>query len=133
MNYGYQISSIFIGSPDTGYQLIYLLYLKWSRNASAIKRAENHFCHFCSSEKKWLTKQFWAGINRGRNGWFSRQYMKELLILEFLVKHLFYSGLLRASLGITSYPARPRTCRIISRSITIPSSARLRDQSGRFY
>ena len=129
MNYGYQISSIFIGSPDTGYQLIYLLYLKWSRNASAVKRAENIFA---ALRKNGRQKQFWAGINRGRNGWFSRQYMEELLILEFLLKHLFYSGLLRASLGITLFPARPRACRIISRSITIPSSARLRDQSGRF-
>ena len=32
-----------IGLPDTGYQFIYLLYLIWTRNASAIKRAENIF------------------------------------------------------------------------------------------
>ena len=31
----------FIGSPDTGNQFIYLLYLIWSRNGSAIKRAES--------------------------------------------------------------------------------------------
>ena len=29
LNYGYQISRIFIGSLDTGYQFIYLLYLIW--------------------------------------------------------------------------------------------------------
>ena len=37
LNYGYQVSSIFIGSPDTGYQLIYLHYQIWSMNASANK------------------------------------------------------------------------------------------------
>ena len=43
MNYRYQISSIFIGSSDIGYQFIYLLYLIWSRNVSAIKGAESIF------------------------------------------------------------------------------------------
>ena len=37
LNYVCQISSIFIGSPDTGYQLIYLHYQIWSMNASANK------------------------------------------------------------------------------------------------
>ena len=43
LNYRYQISSIFIASSDTGYQFIYLLYLIWSRNTSALNRAENIF------------------------------------------------------------------------------------------
>ena len=41
--------------------------------------------------------------------------MEELLILEFLIKQLFYSGLAEykmiitnSALSITSYPARPR-------------------------
>ena len=54
LNYGYQISSIFIGSLDTGYQLVYLLYLIWSRNASAIKRAAENI--FAALRKKWPTK-----------------------------------------------------------------------------
>ena len=33
VNYGYQISSIVIGSLDTSYQFMYLLYLIWLRNA----------------------------------------------------------------------------------------------------
>ena len=39
LNYGYHISSIFIGSLDTGYQLIYLHYQIWSTNASANKES----------------------------------------------------------------------------------------------
>ena len=37
LNYGYQISGIFIGSPDTGYQLIYLHYQIRSMNTSSNK------------------------------------------------------------------------------------------------
>ena len=37
VNYGYQISSIFIGSRDTGYQLMYLQYQIWSMNSSTNK------------------------------------------------------------------------------------------------
>ena len=64
LNYGYQISSIFIGSPDTGYQFIYLLYLIWSRNAEAKKRAENIFA---ALRKNGRQKPFWIGIDRARN------------------------------------------------------------------
>ena len=62
LNYGYQISSIFIGLLDTGYRFIHLLYLIWSKNMSAIKQAENIFAPL---RKKWSTKQtpFWTGIN----------------------------------------------------------------------
>ena len=37
LTYGYQISGIFIGSPDTGYQLIYLHYQIRSMNTSSNK------------------------------------------------------------------------------------------------
>ena len=61
------MSSIFIGSPDTGYQFIYLLYLTclqlWEKMAD-----ESRFGPELTEE--------------------------ELLILEFLTKPLFYSGLL---------------------------------------
>ena len=42
-DYFEKISSIFNGSPDTGHQFVYLLYIIWSRNAWAIKRAQNTF------------------------------------------------------------------------------------------
>ena len=59
LNYGYQICNIFIGSPDTGYHFIYLLYLIWSRNASAIKPAENISA---ALRKNGRQKPFWTGI-----------------------------------------------------------------------
>ena len=79
------------------------------------KGSWKHF--FCSSEETWPTKPFWAGIDRRRNRCFSRQYLEEL---AFLIKQLFYSGLLAIKwyqlsatrlacrLAITSCPARPR-------------------------
>ena len=91
LNCGYQISSIFIASPDTGYQFIYLLYLIWSRNASAITRTKNTFC---SSEIKWPTK---TDLDRNK-----------IDDPGVLTKQLLYLGLPRASLVITSYLARPR-------------------------
>ena len=64
------ISSIFIGSADTCDLSMYLLYLIWSRNASAITQAE----HFCSSEKKWRPK---AVLHWNKNK------MEELLTRSF--------------------------------------------------
>ena len=55
---------ISIGSPDTGYQFIYLLYLIWSRNASAIKRVENIFA---SLRKNGRQNPFGTEIDRGIN------------------------------------------------------------------
>ena len=70
LNYRYHISSIFIGSPDACDLSMYLLYLIWSRNASAITQAE----HFCSSEKKWRPK---AVLHWNKNK------MEELLTWSF--------------------------------------------------
>ena len=56
MNYGYQISSLFIDSPGTGYQFIHLI---WSRNASAIKRAKKIFEALTKNGRQ---KPFWTGI-----------------------------------------------------------------------
>ena len=51
---------------------------------------------FCSSEKKMAYKSRFAGtgIDLDRNRCFSQKYTEELLILEFLIKQLFYVGLL---------------------------------------
>ena len=54
IHYGYQISSIFIGSPDTGYQLLYLHYQMWSINASANK--ESWIKSFLRNRRPSLTK-----------------------------------------------------------------------------
>ena len=66
VNHRCQISCIFIGSPHIGYQFIYLLYLIWSRNMSAIKQAE----------KTWPTKTI-SDQNKID--------MEGLLILDFLI------------------------------------------------
>ena len=58
-----------IRSPDTGFQFIYLLYQIWSRNAPAMKRAENIFAAL--------------GKKKGRQKG-NKINMEELLILEFL-------------------------------------------------
>ena len=68
--------------------------------------------HSCGSEKKWQTKAVWR-----RN----KINIEELLIVEFFIKQLFYSGLLDIQsfsptrpyaarwLTMTWYPARPRS------------------------
>lgn len=55
--------------------------------------------YFCSSEKNGRQKPFRTGIDQGRNRCLSRKYYpgntkEELLILEFLIRRLFYTGLL---------------------------------------
>ena len=54
-----KISGFFIGSPDTGYQFVYLLYLICSSNASAIRRTENIFA---ALRKNGWQKPFWTRI-----------------------------------------------------------------------
>ena len=75
---GCQISCIFISSLGTGYQSICLLKLVKERVSN-----EASWKHVCSSEKIWRTK---AVLNR------NKIIMEELLILELLIKHLFYSA-----------------------------------------
>ena len=62
--------AFFIRLSDTGYQFIYLLYLIWSSNASAIKQAENIFAALRTNGRQ---KLFWTGLDRGRNQCFTQQ------------------------------------------------------------
>ena len=82
---------------------IYLLYLIWSRNTSAIKRTEN----ICSSEKNGRQKPFWTGIVQGRNRCLSGRVFDP----EVFNKTIILLGLAgfktTRRLSITSYPARP--------------------------
>ena len=68
---------------------IYLLYLIWSRNVSAIKRAENIF--LVALRKHGRQNRFGPELTDAEIDVFSRQYLEEL---AFLIKQLFYSGLL---------------------------------------
>lgn len=54
-----QISDIFIGSWDTGYQFIYPLYQTWPGNASVIRRTENIFTDMRKND---LVKPFWSRV-----------------------------------------------------------------------
>ena len=74
LNYGYQISSIFIGLLDTGYRFIHLLYLKWSKNMSAIKQAENIFAPL---RKKLPTKPVLDRSKLNMEGLLSQELIKQ--------------------------------------------------------
>ena len=71
LTYRYQISSIFVGSLDTCYQLIYLLHLIWSRNTSAIKQPENILA---ALRKNDWQKPFRTGIKSTWNCCLSRNF-----------------------------------------------------------
>ena len=75
---------------DTGYQFIYLLYLIWSRKASAIRREENMFA---ALRKKRLTK---AVLDQNKIN------MEELLILEFFNKTMILLELAGYKMIITT-------------------------------
>ena len=120
LNCGYHISSIFIGSPDTGYQFIYLLYLIlghvgvqsssekvfWEFDSIIMRNLSDILPLFCAPT--WLSHHVSENQEYGQGTCRSSDVkrptkaildrikinMEELLMLQFLIKRLFYSDLL---------------------------------------
>ena len=89
------------------------------KERATLKRTENIFA---ALRKYGRQKPFWSGIGRGKNQCFTRQYYpwEHQKSLQFLIKQLFYSGLLDIKwlwptwryalrwISITSYPEHVR-------------------------